>query len=157
VGKADNLTTILCLNFLETSGPLQACNGNALPLPFRNSRFPNSTRLRSKLDEFLHSVPWSLNSSAKTADRIRPNYVPFILNHSQIILNYNTCSLSYIQNSVDILKRDPSPNGRLNVNMSHKRMLMWIRLIWLIIIILMDMNLRASCKAGNILVCQADQ
>ena len=36
--KADNLTTILChcfksgnLNFLEPSGPLQACNGTALP------------------------------------------------------------------------------------------------------------------------------
>ena len=39
--RADNLTTILCrfhkiggLNFLEPSGPLQACNGTALPLPF---------------------------------------------------------------------------------------------------------------------------
>jgi hypothetical protein len=40
VRKADNLTTILCrcqekksgnLNFLETSGPPQACNGTALP------------------------------------------------------------------------------------------------------------------------------
>jgi hypothetical protein len=37
--KADNLTIILCrvmksgnLNFLEPSGPLQACNGTALPL-----------------------------------------------------------------------------------------------------------------------------
>jgi hypothetical protein len=36
---ADNLTTILCschecgnLNFQEPSGPLQACNGTALPL-----------------------------------------------------------------------------------------------------------------------------
>jgi hypothetical protein len=37
VRKAGNLTTILCrgnLNFLEPSGPLQACNGTALPLPF---------------------------------------------------------------------------------------------------------------------------
>jgi hypothetical protein len=25
------------LNFLEPSGPLQACNGNALPLPFTYS------------------------------------------------------------------------------------------------------------------------
>jgi len=38
VHKADNLTTILCpksgkLNFLEPSGPLQACNGTDLPLP----------------------------------------------------------------------------------------------------------------------------
>ena len=39
--KADNLTTILTvvmksgnLNLLEPSGPLQACNGTALPLPF---------------------------------------------------------------------------------------------------------------------------
>ena len=39
--KADNLTTILCrcheiwdLNFLQPSGPLQACNGTALPLLF---------------------------------------------------------------------------------------------------------------------------
>jgi len=35
VHKADNLTTILCQsgnpNFLEPSGPLQACNGTALP------------------------------------------------------------------------------------------------------------------------------
>ena len=42
--KADNLTTILAvvmksrnLNFLEPSGPLQACNGAALPLPFLTS------------------------------------------------------------------------------------------------------------------------
>jgi hypothetical protein len=41
VRKADNLTTILCrchevweANFLEPSGPLQACNGSVLPLPF---------------------------------------------------------------------------------------------------------------------------
>ena len=39
VRKADNLTTILCrchvtgnLNVLEPSGPLQTCNGTALPL-----------------------------------------------------------------------------------------------------------------------------
>jgi len=35
VRKADNFTTILCCcheNFLEPSGPLQACNGTALPL-----------------------------------------------------------------------------------------------------------------------------
>ena len=38
--KADNQTTILCrchesgnLNILEPSGPVQACNGTALPLP----------------------------------------------------------------------------------------------------------------------------
>jgi len=39
VRKAANLTSILCrchgyLNFLEPSGPLQACNGIALPLSF---------------------------------------------------------------------------------------------------------------------------
>jgi hypothetical protein len=42
VRKADNLTTILCavvkksgnLNFLEHSGPLQACNGTSLPSTF---------------------------------------------------------------------------------------------------------------------------
>jgi len=41
VRKADNLTTFLCLvmtsgnlNFLEPSGPLQACNGTALPYLF---------------------------------------------------------------------------------------------------------------------------
>jgi hypothetical protein len=40
VRKADNLTIILTvfmksgmLNFLEPSGPLQGCNGTALPLP----------------------------------------------------------------------------------------------------------------------------
>jgi hypothetical protein len=39
IPKAENLTTILCrcheiweLNFLELPGPLQACNGTALPL-----------------------------------------------------------------------------------------------------------------------------
>jgi len=41
VRKADNFTTFCAvvmksrnLNFLETSGPLQACNGTALPLPY---------------------------------------------------------------------------------------------------------------------------
>jgi hypothetical protein len=41
VRKADSLTTILCLvmksgnlNFLEPFGPLQACNGTDLLLPF---------------------------------------------------------------------------------------------------------------------------
>ena len=41
VHKSDNVTTFLCavvmksgnLNFLEPSGPLQACNGTDLPLP----------------------------------------------------------------------------------------------------------------------------
>ena len=40
MSKADNFTTFLCavvmksgnLNFLEPSGPLQACNGTDLPL-----------------------------------------------------------------------------------------------------------------------------
>jgi len=31
VSKADNLTTILFLNFLEPSGPFQACDATALP------------------------------------------------------------------------------------------------------------------------------
>ena len=42
VRRADNLTTFLCavvmksgnLNFLEPSGPLQACNGTDLPFTF---------------------------------------------------------------------------------------------------------------------------
>ena len=53
VRKADNLTTSCVvmksenLNFLEPSGPLQACNGTDLPLPYPNSlrticqKFPN--------------------------------------------------------------------------------------------------------------------
>ena len=39
--KADNLTTILCrvmksgnINFLESSGTLQACNGTVLPFAY---------------------------------------------------------------------------------------------------------------------------
>ena len=37
VRKADNLTLVMKsgnFNFLEPSGPLQACNGTALPLPY---------------------------------------------------------------------------------------------------------------------------
>jgi len=41
VHRADNLTTFTCrlfgsLNFLEHSGPAQACNGFALPLQVRS-------------------------------------------------------------------------------------------------------------------------
>jgi hypothetical protein len=57
VRKADNLTTPSCavvmksgnLNFLEPSGPLQACNGTALPLPYRS-------RMRDKLKIIMQVV-----------------------------------------------------------------------------------------------------
>ena len=45
--KADNLPPSCAvvaksgnLNFLEPSGPVQACNGTALPLPYRLNMFP---------------------------------------------------------------------------------------------------------------------
>ena len=50
VHKADNLTTFAVvmksgnLNFLEPSGPLQACNGNALPFFFTPFRKVNISR-----------------------------------------------------------------------------------------------------------------
>ena len=50
--KADNLTTILCrchesgnLNFLEPSGPLQACNRIALPFTVIKVHFNNAFML----------------------------------------------------------------------------------------------------------------
>ena len=49
VRKADNLppscvvTKSGNLNFLEPSGPVQACNGTALPLPFTCSLFNDAT------------------------------------------------------------------------------------------------------------------
>ena len=44
VRKADNLTTTLCRchEIWELSGPLQACNGTALPYMFRASMCPSS-------------------------------------------------------------------------------------------------------------------
>jgi len=48
VRKADNLTTFMCrmswnpgsFNFLESSGPVQACNGIALPIFIYSSFYP---------------------------------------------------------------------------------------------------------------------
>jgi hypothetical protein len=38
VRRADNLTTFMCrLNLLESSGPVQACNGIALPFCYVKS------------------------------------------------------------------------------------------------------------------------
>jgi hypothetical protein len=47
------------LNFLEPSGPLQACNGTALPLPGYNM-FPKGTP-----DEFLVGIIISLLMTEK--------------------------------------------------------------------------------------------
>jgi hypothetical protein len=59
VRKADNLppsfavvTKSGSLNFLEPSGPTQACNGTALPLPFMNfHETPSSERQADRHDE----------------------------------------------------------------------------------------------------------
>ena len=40
------------LNFLEPSGPLQACNGTALPLPFTNGEVAQGKRANS----YIHFV-----------------------------------------------------------------------------------------------------
>ena len=61
---ADNLTTFLCavvmkygnLNFLEPSGPLQACNGIAFPLPFTKSRNTALLTLGAKDVEVLQLI-----------------------------------------------------------------------------------------------------
>ena len=49
--KADNLPPSCAvvtksgnLNFLEPSGPVQACNGTALPLPFKGEVIPLQAR-----------------------------------------------------------------------------------------------------------------
>ena len=50
------------LNFLETSGPLQACNGTALPLPLccgriKRLRVSISSWLDLNLHDFSHTLP----------------------------------------------------------------------------------------------------
>ena len=46
------------LNFLEPSGPIQACNGTALPLPLRTCRLKrNSEGTKQEGHEVRSSVP----------------------------------------------------------------------------------------------------
>ena len=75
--KADDLTTILVvmnsgnLNFLEPSGPLQACNVTALPLTiirnkhianYRNSAliFNKTSNFKVAIIEMYPRIPWDL-------------------------------------------------------------------------------------------------
>ena len=45
------------LNFLEPSGPLQACNGIALPLPYLPQPCPVLQRLNTLYDMLMVSFP----------------------------------------------------------------------------------------------------
>jgi hypothetical protein len=73
VRKADNITTILCrcheiwnLNFLEPSGPLQACNGTALPLLLLKDdvsmRFEASTILMLRIRVFWYITSFQMEN-----------------------------------------------------------------------------------------------
>ena len=60
VRKADNLPPSCavvmksgCLNFLELSGPVQACNGTAFPLPFAYTSVNGGGKKISSIFELL--------------------------------------------------------------------------------------------------------
>ena len=69
--KADNLPPSCAvvtksgkLNLLESSGPLQACNGTDLPLPL-HLKYPNNTRFEflMKMPVFLDVMPCRLTNN----------------------------------------------------------------------------------------------
>jgi len=82
VRKADNLppscvfvTKSGSLNFLEPSGPVQACNGTALPLPIHSTLIGSFTCLRSH-SGFLQApfyLPWFFGISVPGSERLSPS------------------------------------------------------------------------------------
>ena len=85
--QRDRLNAVVRYNQKVSHNAALSCN---FSLDFKSSRLQDSAHLRAKLTEFLHYAPWSLNSSVESVDRIRPDCFPFILNHSPIILNFDT-------------------------------------------------------------------
>jgi hypothetical protein len=72
VREADKLTTILCrcheiwknLNFLEPSGPLQACNGTALPFfkIYLYNNTSNQTFNSANLEKYINAKAGTLTT-----------------------------------------------------------------------------------------------
>jgi len=77
------------LNFLEPSGPLQACNGTALPLPIHNSRIRNYALHDMTLLQMSFSRFVGTGSSCITYSNGRTKHISRQLRKFLIIFNKN--------------------------------------------------------------------